>query len=119
MQTYFLLKISMITALAGIVLLLFFSQNLEPPIIKISEVNERKLDSFVKIQGNIVNIKETENLIILKINDTTAEIPVILYENKQNKEQMNFIENMQIEVIGKVIEYYGEIEIEANKIKKI
>jgi len=109
--TLMLLKIALITALLGTVLLFFLSQSLEPQLIEIKDINIRMLDQYVKIQGNIISIEEKNSLTLLKIKDDSGEITGVLYE----KEEIE-IKKDQV-IIGKVTEYHGKLEIEVSKIE--
>ncbi|MEM2956165.1 MAG: hypothetical protein QW041_01135 [Candidatus Pacearchaeota archaeon] len=106
-----LTKYALLTFLIGLIILFFLSQNLEPKLIKISEINKKMLDNYVKIQGDIIKIKNYDTLTIMTINDSTETINIIT--SKTN------ITKGKIEVIGKVKEYRGILEIEAEKIIKL
>lgn len=106
-------KLSLLISLLGIILLIFLSQTLEPKQIKISEISSKMLEGYVKIQGNLTSIKNLDNMQILKVEDETEGISVIVFE------KINLSNGMQIEVIGKVTRYKGSLEIEAQKIKEI
>lgn len=106
-----LLTFALICSLLGLLLIIFLANNLEPNISKISEIDERNLDEIVKIQGEIIKTKEYETLTIFTLDDGTGEIDVVYYST------LPFEENDTIEAMGKVVEYKGRIEIEANKIK--
>ena len=112
--TLMLLKIALITALLGTVLLFFLSQSLEPQLIEIKDINIRMLDQYVKIQGNITSLEEKNSLTLLKIKDDSGEITGVLYE----KEEIEIKKGKKGQVIiGKVIEYHGKLEIEVSKIE--
>jgi len=111
-----LLKVALASAIIGTALLIFLSAKLEPPLISISEIDVRKIDNFVKISGKITDVKDTQSLIIFDVEDESGRIKVILYKNK---ETINLNKGMKVEIIGKVKEYEGEIEIEASSIKHI
>lgn len=111
-----LLKFALISALIGTALLLFLSTKLEPRLISIEEIDAGKIDNFVKIAGNVTNIKDIENLLIIDVKDKSDTIKVVVY--KSSKETIDLNIEMQVEVIGKVTEYKGELEIEASSIKQ-
>jgi len=106
-------KISLIISFVGIVMLIFLSQTLEPKEMKIYDINSKMLEGYVKIVGNLTDIKNLENMQILTVNDPTESIKVVVYE------KTNLSKGMKIEVIGKVVRYKSSIEIEAQKIKQI
>jgi len=106
-----LLKFALLTAFLGIIALVFLSQSLVLPLTEISEIDSSKLDSFVRIQGKIISVKNYENMALLRISDGTENITVIA------RSKLNISKNDWIDVIGKVVEYKGMLEIEAEQIK--
>lgn len=115
MKTKSLLKLSLIVALIGTFVIIILANNLEPKVRKIETINEKSLDEWVKIQGTIVQDYTKENLKIITVNDGTASINCIL-----RKKSDSFNENLKgkrVEILGKVIEYKDEIEIEINSLK--
>lgn len=115
MQTRLLLKISLITSLLGLILLFFLSENLEPKLISIEEIDERLFDEYVKISGEIVGVRKTTGLYILSIQDSTEKIDVIVFKQK---EKFSFEKGTHVEVIGKVGKFRGNLQIEANEIRE-
>lgn len=106
-------KFSLILSVIGVIILVFLSQNLEPKQKKISEINSKMLEGYVKINGNLASIKNLDGMQILKVEDDTGSISVVVFE------KTNLSTGMQIEVIGKVTRYRGSLEIEAQKIKEL
>ena len=113
MKTRSLLKLSLITTLIGIFILIILSNNLEPEINDISSINEKMIDEWVKIKGNVTNQAEFDTLTILTIYDGTAGIRAIIYKKIEN------IEGHEVIILGKIIEYKNELEIEISKIQFI
>jgi len=113
-----LIKAALITALIGLVALIFLSENLEPKLIKINEISGGDLESFVKIQGMAISIKDNGDFSIIKVNDGTENITALVWKTKEFN-RLNLSKNEKIEVLGKVTEYNGLLEISAEKIKKI
>jgi len=114
MQTQMLLKVSLVTSFIGLLFLFFLSENIEPKLIQISEINEKMFDEYVKISGKVTSSRETQGLYILSIKDSSSEIQGIIY--KQNN-KIQFSENEEIEIIGKVSEYKGQLQIEISELK--
>ena len=108
-----LLKISLVLAVIGTALLLFLSIQLEPKLIKINEIDMKDYDSFVKIQGVVFDERQPGNITILTIRDDTSEINAVVYE------KIGIIKGDFVEIIGKVSEYDYNLQIDANKIKKL
>lgn len=106
-----LLSISIICSVIGLIILALLANNLEPNLKEIKEIDEKSLEEIVKVQGRIVFIKKYESLTILTLDDGTGKIDSVYYKDLEIKE------DILVEVIGKVVEYKGKIEIEINKIK--
>jgi RecJ-like exonuclease len=106
METRSLLKLSLIIAFLGTFALLLLSQNIEPKITKITNINEKMLDEWVKVSGRVVDGQDYGSLRIVTLEDDTASIDCVLNSDK------NFSIGSETEITGKVIEYKGELEIE-------
>jgi len=112
METKTLLKLSLITALVSIFVIIILATNLEPETKKIETINEKNLDEWIKIQGSVVKEIERENLKILVVSDGTASINCIL-----RKKLNQSLKGKEVEIVGKVIDYKGILEIEIHQIK--
>ena len=108
-----LTKLALITALIGIIILIFLSNSLEPKLIKISDINGKMFDQTVKVSGEITKIKTYDSFTLLILNDKTENITVISYQ------KLNLSISDKIKVTGKIVEYKGFLEIEADKISLI
>lgn len=115
MQTRTLLRLALVTSIVGLILLFFLSENLEPPLMPIKEISEKYFDSYVKVAGEITNVKETKGLYILTVEDATDEIEVVIFKDKN----VTFSEDTQVEVIGKVTKYWTRLQIEAVEVRAI
>jgi RecJ-like exonuclease len=110
-----LLKWAFLTAIIGILALLWLSSHLEPNLGSISEISTKNLGSWIKVQGQIESIKQTETLAIIKIADENNNTINIIAQMQNSA----FQKDSKIEVIGKITEYNGMLEIEASKIKTV
>ncbi len=111
METRALLKFSLIVSLIGIFILVILVNSIEPEIIKISSINERMIDEWVKIKGNVTEHRVVEGLTILTIYDGTAGINAIF------RKEIHNIEGVEVTITGKIIDYKGELEIDISEIK--
>ena len=111
METRSLLKLSLIIALLGTFALLVLSQNIEPKTAKISGINEKMLDEWVKISGSVVDKQDYSSLRIITLEDETASINCVLQQNE------NLSMGSDVEITGKIIEYKGELEIDVSGIR--
>ncbi|UCD20761.1 MAG: hypothetical protein JSW08_03235 [archaeon] len=113
MKTRKLLKLSLIVALVGLFILIILVNNVEPDSTAISNINERMLDQWVKITGEVTNSKEISTemgkLTLFTVQDYTDSISVVFYD------EIELSDNA--EVTGTVSEYEGQIQIIARKIR--
>jgi RecJ-like exonuclease len=107
-----LLIISLIFSLLGVLIILFVSENIEIPTYKISEITKENLEDTVKVTGTLSLIKETKNVYLFNLKDETSEIMVIAFK----KERIDFKDDQRVTIIGKVIEYQDQLEIQAEEI---
>ncbi len=110
MKTEALMKIALATSLLGLFSLYILSETLEPKIILISEIDEKMFDSYTRISGQITSARETEGLYILHVEDSSGEIDVVIYKEG---EKISFHKGQEVEVIGKVSEFRGKLQLEA------
>lgn len=109
-----LLKIALIISMVGIVILFFTSQKIGVTEKDIGKINADNTGEIVKIKGNLNKITRTEKAVFLEITQP-AEIIVIILEGKN----ISLAEGQTIEVIGKIDEYNGKMEVIAERIRVI
>jgi DNA/RNA endonuclease YhcR with UshA esterase domain len=68
----------------------------------------------VKILGRVTRFTETENVYFIEIQQPST-IDVLIFKN----EPLSLTEGDNIEIIGKIDEYEGEMEIIGNRIRVI
>ena len=113
MNNQTLLKISLIIAIIGIIILLLLANTIQPTQIKIKNIDESLLNQKIEIKGEIQSIKtyKESNFQIITINDSTGKIDITL-----DSPIINITKNQTIIAIGKVTEYKDNLEIQADKI---
>jgi RecJ-like exonuclease len=109
-----LFKTSLTFALLGILLLLIYSENITIEIKNISNITNKDMDKYVKVTGLVTRTTDTPGLFILNIKDKTSQIKVIIFK----EEKINIKQDDFLIIEGKVTEYKGELEIQAEKIIK-
>ena len=102
-------KAALITAILGVIALVFLSDNLEPGIRAIDKITINDIDSYVKVSGNITYVKNYPSSTLLKIEDYTGKMYAVLYGDVN-------ITKGPATVTGKVTEYKGILELEVAKI---
>jgi DNA/RNA endonuclease YhcR with UshA esterase domain len=103
-------KAALITAILGTILLIFLSESLEPKAVAIDKITSKDIDSYVKVSGNITYVKYYTSSSLLRIEDNTGKIYAIFYSNAN-------ITKGPATITGKVTEYRGVLEIEAEKVQ--
>lgn len=115
MRTKTLLKISLIVLFVSLFILIAVSNSLEPRAINISSINKKILDEWVKLKGQVEQVKniktETGEITIFKIADETGSIDCVFYEN------LDLNKGLKVEIIGKITEYKGDLQIQVKSIK--
>ena len=112
MKESLLVKLALITSLAGILVLFLISGHIkveEKPLDKISVEN---LEDYVKVNGMVTNVIDTDNVAILKITQP-RDIDVVVFKNGP----LNISKGANVEIIGKVDEYKNKAEIIAELIR--
>ena len=115
------LKWLIIASLAGIALLLFLSQALEPKIISISDISSSMLDEKVSVAGNFTSVRDysNETFFVLALKDSTGSIAVIASSKKGSYLKSQIKLNQTYLVTGDVQEYNQTIQISAEKITMV
>ena len=114
MAESFLIKVSLVMSIIGIIILFFIADKFKPREYQISLLSKENLDDLIIIKGEIVNIKESNAVSILTIKDKSGEIKVALFKNNQI---INPKKGQIVEVMGKFKAFRKEFEIEAKEIK--
>ena len=111
-----LLKVALICSLLGLLILYLISGNIEIKEKDIEKITIDNKDEFVKLNGIVNNVIDTEKVTLIKILQP-QEITVVLFKN-ENK-TMPIRQGNEVEVIGKVDEYEGKMEIIADRLRII
>ena len=107
-----LLKISFITAVVGILILLFILDRISLSNVNISNLTKENLDEKIKIKAELIKITETPGLYLLTVKDFSGTITVIVFKD----EILELKEGNILEIEGQVASYKDKIEIIAKKI---
>ena len=113
-----LLKIALVTSLIGLIGLILFTPSIEVKKVKIEEINRGMIDEEVSIDCVVTEVKSSssKSSYFLTINDGTGQMPLIIFETQIAQMQSNSFEiedfkDKKVNVIGKVTEYNGQLEI--------
>lgn len=109
-----LLKISLVISLTGLLALYLISENIEIKEKNIEKITIENKDEFVKLNGIVSNLVNSEKVMILEITQP-QEITVVLFKNKNSS--ININQGNEVEIFGKVDEYNGKMEIIADRVR--
>ncbi len=112
MEDSTLLKLSLVCSLLGILLLIFISDKLVVKEITISEISRSKIDQDVRIKAEVISASLKEDVLFLKVKDSTSEIDVVIF----NPENLDINKGDKLEITGKVSIYKNKLELIAKSI---
>jgi DNA/RNA endonuclease YhcR with UshA esterase domain len=110
MKESLLLKISLISALVGIILLLIFSRTIKVNESVISEIDQNDADSTIRINGVVTDIQIRNSTTIINVAQLD-KMGVFVFNSN-----LSLIKGDYIEVTGKMQEYNGKTSLIADKI---
>ena len=114
MKEQTLLKTALIVSLLGLLILYLISGNIEIKEKNIEKITIDNKDEFVKLTGIVNKVIDTEKVTIMEITQP-QQITVVLF--KDENKTMPIQEGNEVEVIGKVDEYEGKLEIIADRLR--
>ena len=113
-----LLKIALVTSLIGLIGLILFTPSIEVKKVKIEDITRAMIDEEVSIDCVVSEVKSSSSgsSYFLTINDGTGQMQLIIFETQIAQMQSNSLEigdfkDKKVNVIGKVTEYNGQLEI--------
>jgi len=107
MQEKILIKISLITSLAGIILLIIVSRAVKPEISRANALHDGK---HARIDGIVKSVAKKSSVTMIEVLDECS-MKIVLFEDVDVKK------GQSIEVIGKVGDYNGKKEIIAEEVR--
>ncbi|MDP3728110.1 MAG: OB-fold nucleic acid binding domain-containing protein [bacterium] len=112
MQEKTLIKLSLVTSVVGVIALFIISFFVKYDLIAITDINEDFVGKTIRIEGQIISLRQMENTYIFELQDETGVIPVIAY----TEEQINLEKNSFVEVTGIISMYTCKLELKAEKV---
>ncbi len=117
MEEKSLFKIALACSLVGVTTLFFVSEFIEVDDKYIEEITIDDLGKDVKIMGTVKKVVDNGNVVMMNVVQP-QELKVVVF--KENDEEMVSLKaGNYIEVLGKVEEYNGELEIIGDRIRLI
>ena len=118
MEEKSLFKIALACSLVGVTTLFFVSEFIEVDDKYIEEIRIDYLDKDVKIMGTVKKVVDNGNVVMMNIVQP-QELKVVVFKDENKDENIDLKAGNYIEVLGKVEEYNGELEIIGDRIRLI
>ncbi len=80
MEERHLILISLVFSLVGLGVLFVAAEKIEVKTTQISEVEGIPLDSMVKVEGNVTNIVERKEMMIIEVDDGSGKVDLVFFE---------------------------------------
>lgn len=109
-----LLRITLVVALLGIIILFFLAKNIEVSKVRIDEISDEFIGKRVAISGTVQEIRLAKNMTFITIaqKESVNNMLVVAFE------PLTFIQqDDSVIVSGQVKEYYGKLEIVAESVE--
>lgn len=115
MKESLLIKLCLVFALLGIMIMFITNRMIQPKEMKINKVSEK--ENFVKIKGKVTQVSSsTSGTTFLKVKDDTGMIDVVVFKNSVEDVSWVTVGSI-VEILGKPEKYKGKMEITASRIK--
>ena len=113
-----LLYTALVVSIAGLILLTYAANLLEPGVVEIGKIDSDCLYKNIHIRGDIVDLKKFNGgSVLLTVDDKTGTIGVFLSYKAANNIKVDT--GQKVDVIGTVEFYEDELEIVINDRKHI
>lgn len=115
-----LTKISLFTALIGIVMIYVVTVFVGPQNMSIKDIKESDVGKQVTLNGTVFSMSENNGNVFIDLQDSTGNITVVMFERtaRGQKNVYTLKNDDKIIVEGQVNVYKNELEIIANKISR-
>ena len=108
-----MLKLSVSISLIGLIILSGISQSVEFELSNINQLTINDIDNTIKLKGIITKVKEADKVTFFDVAQH-SKMPVIIFGTN-----ISINEGDEVEILGKVAKYNGNIELIADRIEKV
>jgi RecJ-like exonuclease len=107
-----LLTIAFVVSFIGVLFLFILCSFIEIDLTLISDIDGSFLDKKVRVEGEVKSVKESSSMTMFNVEDKSGEIKVVVFSDE-------YIDLSGFVVVeGKIMEYEGEYEINAERISR-
>ena len=118
MKETLLLKIALILTLAGLFVLYILSDNINVKEINIDKINDERIGNMVKILGRVDKVTELDKVTFIDVSQP-ATAKVVVFREKEKDDALELEQDDYVEIIGKIEDYEGEMEVIAERIRRV
>lgn len=86
-----ILKIVMILSIAGILVILFLSERIQPSCLDINNISYSLIDHDVRIKGQIFSLRDLPSIFLMDLKDDSGTITVIAFKEENTTLKENDI----------------------------
>lgn len=108
-----LLSISILFSVIGILLIYYASTRFEPEVVKISDISKGMMGETVRIRGKVIEADHHKKTLFMRLKDPSGEINAVKFDCEEKN-----LENKEIELLGEINLYEGDLEIIVENIKE-
>jgi len=105
-----LLKLAIMCSVIGILGLFVLSETTGTETVKIAEIDSSFVDKTIQVNGLVTEVKLSQDLTILEVEDETGKIKALAFEHLQVSK------GSKVNIEGTIQEYENEIEIIIEKL---
>ena len=103
-------KISLITTIIGLFLIMVLSGYVNPERLDINQIDKSKIDNQIEVDATSASVTQTKtNTKIVKLSDDTGNITLVIFPSVGYED--NLTKNQKVKVIAKVSQYNNDMEL--------
>lgn len=111
-----LLMLALLGAISGIIVLYSATENISVEERVIEKITDGDIGKDLRVVGEVVKVTDRDKVAFLKIEQNKpVAIDIVLFKNMD----IDISEGEYVEIMGKVDDYDGKIQIVANEVKKL
>ena len=113
MEERHLILISLVFSLIGLGILFVAAEKIELHTMKIRQVADEPLDAMVQVEGNVTNVMEKKDMMLVTVTDDSGKIELVFFEKTEVERGWN------VRAVGKVSVYKSGRQILVSEMKRV
>ncbi len=111
-------KIALLTALVGLMGMIFTAGYIEPQKVRIEDLTLGMIDKEVSVEGIVQGVKKSKNgeTYFLDLTDGSGRLTLVIFQStsldmEKNNINLTGLNQRRVKVVGNVAEYRGTLEL--------